>query len=169
MWPLNTSEGAGNSVNMRSNRRVLRWTCIFSCILFGWLVYQSRSRIVGWMSIDGKYQATFFVGRFSIAWLNEGVTFADLPYHLNQPTTRGFWVESYDAHPLEWWFCFSRLRWHTALGIPFWVPFIFVIALSAFVFWRTRAYPAGCCQRCGYCLHYLESQICPECGKTLSS
>jgi hypothetical protein len=50
--------------------------------------------------------------------------------------------------------------------IPFWLIFLVVGVPTAFLWYRNRRFPAGCCPRCGYDLTANESGRCPECGES---
>ena len=54
------------------------------------------------------------------------------------------------------------------LRIPLAPPLIGLAAVTAFLWYRDRLIPPGCCKECGYDLTGNVSGICPECGTAIA-
>ena len=69
-----------------------------------------------------------------------------------------------DKLELEWMPSYVR-DGGQRICLPLWMPFLFVVMLTAYLFWRDhRLIPPGHCQKCGYSLTGNLSGVCPECG-----
>jgi hypothetical protein len=93
-----------------------------------------------------------------------------LPYHV------GWQVQKRSSWHICWRFFkgvgWDMNRWRPVrfwyIGIPLWIPFLIVVAPTAFLFWLDRhRIPSNCCQTCGYNLTGNVSGICPECGNVI--
>lgn len=99
---------------------------------------------------------------------------------INNPalTSTGWFVDS-DELPkriafrdCNWWFHYHTLDWSGAdIAIPVWV-FILMFAIKpiwSFIAWRRRRKLTSdghqVCASCGYDLHGIENNRCPECGE----
>ena len=73
------------------------------------------------------------------------------------------WVVRYQGTDTEW-----KPQWEGTPGLrmillPLWIPFVSVVLLTAFLWWRDRyRIPLHRCQKCGYDLTGNVSGICPE-------
>lgn len=54
-------------------------------------------------------------------------------------------------------------------GVPTWMPFVLCAIITIVAFRRSRRYPPGHCQSCGYDLTGNVSGRCPECGDAVKA
>lgn len=175
-------------------KRIVKWAGLWVCIsivMAGW--WTSREGRVSLVRIEPAYTVSIFESRISI-WiyprhrnLNRWANYSVPPNIRRSGLERGWHYDSnfghrnilsrygldlpHVAHQPSPPLCVVGSSWLAAMGwwtwyirIPFWLPFILVGLPTAFLWWRDRPFPKGCCQSCGYNLTGNASGICPECG-----
>lgn len=78
---------------------------------------------------------------------------------------RGVLFETHDLR-LRWWYFFARTPKSVQFFIPIWMPMLVVAGLAWC--WRPKRISDGCCQSCGYDIHAVHTDTCPECGATIT-
>jgi hypothetical protein len=155
-----------------------KWTGTIACVFIA--VTWATTRYCGASIIRKSAAYSHFVA------LSHGAfTFSKIPSLSNQPTGLEFtFSSSFDRNPqgphlrpVLWLWRPSLVRYAARGGysgqfglcIPLWIPFLVLAAPTAWLWYRDRRHPPGCCVRCVYDLSGIDSGICPECGPPATS
>ena len=157
---------------MKRGRRIISWGCDIVCVVaIGLILFQYTRPLAQWDT----------VGRLNASGETYAITVQEGAFWIEKKTanvlrlnTPGWGTVGGPSIPFaperKWSFEFDWGNWGWHLAIPYWVP-ILILAVKPtwhLITWcrRRRLTEDGHvrCIACGYNLHGIESETCPECG-----
>ena len=158
--PWRESRSVINLKRMALPRWVAFWVGV--CATLAFLILWTHSMLWG-----SRFGVTSNPGRW--IGIEDGcVEYVDMaavaPTYSVRPT-----LMEYNELDIDWLPSVERgfSRAYTAVRVPLWIPLATLAAVTWWLGWRRRRFPAGHCQTCGYNLTGNVSGRCPECGMSL--